>query len=69
MIILGLVLLIIGLFVAKILVIIGIIVLVVGAALAISGSVGREIGGRRFEMRAICPSFQTRTPARSILPQ
>jgi len=48
MIILGLILLIIG-FVAKIAILwtIGIIVLVVGLILALLGSVGRAVGGRR----------------------
>jgi hypothetical protein len=48
MVILGAVLLLIG-FVAKIAIVwtLGIIVLVVGAVLAIAGTAGREIGGRR----------------------
>jgi hypothetical protein len=48
MIILGIVLLIVG-FLAKIAILwtIGIILLLVGAVLAILGSMGREIGGRR----------------------
>lgn len=48
MILLGIILLIIG-FVAKVAIIwtIGIIVLVVGAVLAIMGTLGREVGGRR----------------------
>ncbi len=48
MVILGAILLLIG-FVAKIAIVwtLGIIVLVVGAVLAIAGTAGREIGGRR----------------------
>jgi hypothetical protein len=48
MIILGIVLLIIG-FVAKIAILwtIGILVLVIGAALAVLGTVGHAVGGRR----------------------
>lgn len=48
MIILGLILLVIG-FVAHIPILwtIGIILLIVGAVLAIAGSLGRQIGGRR----------------------
>ncbi len=48
MIVLGIILLIVG-FIAKIAIVwtIGIIVLVIGAVLAIAGTAGREIGGRR----------------------
>ncbi|HEY6788701.1 MAG TPA: DUF6131 family protein [Trebonia sp.] len=48
MIVLGIVLLIIG-FVAKIAILwtVGIVVLLVGAALAVLGSVGHAVGGRR----------------------
>ena len=48
MIVLGVVLLIIG-FLAKIAIVwtLGVIVLVIGAVLAIAGTAGREIGGRR----------------------
>lgn len=48
MIVLGIILLIIG-FIAKIPILwtLGIIVLVIGAVLAIAGTMGREIGGRR----------------------
>lgn len=48
MIVLGVVLLIIG-FVAKVAIVwtLGIIAIVIGAVLAIAGTAGREIGGRR----------------------
>ncbi|MGH3492709.1 MAG: DUF6131 family protein [Sciscionella sp.] len=48
MIVLGIILLIVG-FIAKIPIVwtLGIIVLVIGAVLAIAGTAGREIGGRR----------------------
>lgn len=48
MIVLGLVLLIVGLLVhIPLLVTLGLILLVVGIILAVAGSLGREIGGRR----------------------
>ncbi len=48
MIILGVILLVLGLIVhSSILWIIGVIVLVIGAVLALAGSIGRGIGGRR----------------------
>ncbi len=46
MIILGIVLLLLGLFLFSPLVIVGIIVLVIGLVLALAGGTGRSIGGR-----------------------